>query len=118
MMKKLFNRIPFNNKLILSTGIPIAVLIVAFFFIRNERRVRNETTNNFIKRLELTMASNNLTNSIYLERRFSMSKLLGRDGNQNLETFRAGVDQAIQELATSANSSTSDDVREYSFSDN
>lgn len=117
MMKKLFNRIPFNNKLILSTGIPIAVLIVAFFFIRNERRVRNETTNNFIKRLELTMASNKLTNSIYLERRFSMSKLLGRDANQNLESFRASVDQAIQELATNTNSVTSKDVREYSFID-
>lgn len=117
MMKKQFNRIPFNNKLILSTGIPIVVLIVAFFFIRSERRVRNETTNNFIQRLELTMASNKLTNSIYLERRFSVSKLVGRGANQNLETYRTSVDQAIQGLSASAVSGNANELLEYSFVD-
>lgn len=115
-MRKTFNRIPFNIKLILSTGIPLVVLIFAFFFIREERRVRNETTNNFIKRLEITMASNKLTNCIQMERRFSISKLAQRNSNQDLERYRAEVDQSIQYLTQLTTTETSHE-REYSFGD-
>src|SRR5690606_37050942 len=115
-MRKTFNRIPFNIKLILSTGIPLVVLIFAFFFIREERRVRNETTNNFIKRLEITMASNKLTNCIQMERRFRISKLAQRNSNQDVERYRAEVDQSIQYLTQLTTTETSHE-RENSFGD-
>lgn len=116
-MKKILNQIPFNGKLVLSTGIPLIVLIIAFLFIRSERRIQNETTNNFINRLQTTIASNKLTNSIYLERRFSISKLLERDATQNLKVYRDNVDEAIRELKAVIPTETSQQERTYSFSD-
>src|SRR5690606_9926178 len=84
LMKKVFNRIPLNLKLVFSAIIPLLALIYYFYVIQAEREVRIETTKNFITRLNTTVAINNLADNLQQERRYSLSKLLGRKTESNI----------------------------------
>lgn len=114
-MKKLFNRIPLNIKLILSAVIPLLALIYYFSVIHTERTVRIQTTENFIGRLDLTVASGDLVDKIQQERRFSLSYLLGRENNANLITARKETDRAFSEYESLMKDGFTEDFRKYSY---
>src|SRR5690606_4335689 len=96
-MKRLFNRIPLNVKLILSAVVPILALIYYFSLIQTEKSVRITTTENFIGRLDLTVATGKLIDRVQQERRYSLSYLLGRESNGNLIKSRKETDEAFKE---------------------
>src|SRR5690606_14690168 len=114
-MKRLFNRIPLNIKLILSAVIPLLVLIYYFSVISTERTVRIQTTENFIGRLDLTVASGDLVDQIQQERRYSLSYLLGRENNANLITARKETDRAFSEYESLMKDGFTEDLRKYSY---
>ena len=114
-MKRLFNRIPLNIKLILSAVIPLLVLIYYFSVISTERTVRIQTTENFIGRLDLTVASGDLVDQIQQERRYSLSYLLGRENNANLITARKETDRVFSEYESLMKEGFTEDFRKYSY---
>jgi signal transduction histidine kinase/DNA-binding response OmpR family regulator len=114
-MKKLFNRIPLNVKLILSAVVPILALIYYFSLIQTEKSVRITTTENFIGRLDLTVATGELIDRVQQERRYSLSYLLGRESNGNLIKARKETDEAFREYEALVQGGFTDEFKEYSY---
>src|SRR5690606_1846584 len=114
-MTMLFNRIPLNLKLIFSAVIPLLALFYYFYIIQAEKQIQVSTTNNFISRLDNTIATANLIDELQKERRFSLSFLLKRESNGNLIAQREKSDIAFNELEKSSQNGFTDDYKKFTF---
>jgi len=116
-MKKVFNRIPLNLKLVLSAIIPLLALVYYFYIIQQERNVKIATTENFISRLNTAVAISNLADQLQQERRFSLSYLLRRESENNLIEQRKKVSLAFTELENLSEDGFSEQFRKMTFLD-
>jgi signal transduction histidine kinase/DNA-binding response OmpR family regulator/HAMP domain-containing protein len=114
-MRKLFNRIPLNLKLVLSAVIPLLALIYYFYITQVEKQIQITTTNNFIGRLDNSIATANLVDELQQERRFSLSFLLKRENNTNLINQRRESDNAFDELEKVSGDTFSEDYKKFTF---
>ena len=76
-----FNLIPLNYKLTLLALVPLIVLIFFFYLIEKEKTENITGNNNFITRINLALAADDLVEQIQQERRLSLSNLF--KGNEN-----------------------------------
>src|SRR5690606_11177759 len=97
-MKQVFNRIPLNLKLILSAVVPLLALIYYFYVIHSEREVKIATTENFIGRLNSSVAVSDLADQLQQERRFSLSYLVARENEANVLNQRKETDATFAQL--------------------
>jgi len=116
-MKKIFNRIPLNLKLIFSAVIPLLALTYYFYIIQQERQIRIATTENFISRLNNAVAISNLADQLQQERRLSLSYLLRRENESNLLEQRKKVSLAFTEFENLSKDGFSDQFRKFTFVD-
>src|SRR5690554_1606006 len=114
-MTKLFNRIPLNLKLIFSAVIPLLALFYYFYIIQAEKQIQVSTTDNFIGRLNNTIATANLIDELQKERRFSLSFLLERENNSNLIIQREQSDIAFNELEKVSQNGCTEDYKNFTF---
>ncbi|HUH17596.1 response regulator [Albibacterium sp.] len=114
-MTKLFNRIPLNLKLLFSAVIPLLALFYYFYIIQAEKQIQVSTTNNFISRLNNTIATANLIDELQKERRFSLSFLLKRENNSNLIVQREQSDIAFNELEKTSQNGFTEDYKKFTF---
>src|SRR5690606_26107371 len=111
-MRKLFNRIPLNLKLVFSAAIPLLALLYYFYIIQAEKQLQITTTNNFIDRLNNTVATANLIDELQQERRFSLSLILRKENDSNLSNQRKESDIAFNELEKFSNNGFTEDYKE------
>src|SRR5690606_33118878 len=114
-MKQLFNRIPLNLKLILSAIIPLLALLYYFYVINTEREIKIATTENFIGRLNSTVAVSDLSDQLQQERRLSLSYLVGRENESNLINQRKETDVAFSKLEELLQGGLNENYKEYTF---
>src|SRR5690606_16920145 len=114
-MKQLFNRIPLNLKLILSAIIPLLALLYYFYVINTEREIKIATTENFIGRLNSTVAVSDLSDQLQQERRLSLSYLVGRENESNLINQRKETDVAFSKLEELLQGGLNESYKEYTF---
>ncbi|TCK82708.1 response regulator [Albibacterium bauzanense] len=116
-MRKLFNKIPLHLKLLFSAVIPLLALFYYFYIIQAEKQIRITSTDNFITRLNSTIATNNLIDELQQERRFSLSFILKRENNSNINGQRERSDIAFSELEKLSNDGFTDDYKKFTFID-
>lgn len=114
-MRKLFNQIPLNLKLLFSAVIPLLALFYYFYIIQAEKQIRVTSTNNFIGRLNNTIATDNLIDELQQERRFSLSFILKRENSTNLIDQREESDIAFSELEKLSKNGFSEDYKKFTF---
>src|SRR5690606_14671039 len=114
-MRKLFNRLSLSSKLVISAIIPLLALAYYFYIIQSDRQVRTKTTENFISRLNTTIAANNLIDQLQQERRFSLSYLFKKRNENDLINQRKEVSLAFVGVEESFKNGFNEDFKKFAF---
>src|SRR5690606_33787079 len=83
--------------------------------IQVEKQIQITTTNNFIGRLDNSIATANPVDELQQERRFSLSFLLKRENNANLINQRRESDNAFDALEKVSGDTFSEDYKKFTF---
>lgn len=112
-----FNLIPLNYKLALLALVPLIVLIFFFYLIEKEKTERITGNDNFITRINLALAADDLVEQIQQERRLSLSNLFKGNENGALSVQQLKTDEAIQKFDTYVDSGLNAEYANYTFID-
>ncbi|HWV71036.1 MAG TPA: nitrate- and nitrite sensing domain-containing protein, partial [Pseudosphingobacterium sp.] len=112
-----FNLIPLNYKLTLLALVPLIVLIFFFYLIEKEKTENITGNNNFITRINLALAADDLVEQIQQERRLSLSNLFKGNENGALSVQQLKTDEAIQKFDTYVDSGLNAEYANYTFID-
>ena len=114
-MKNLFNKLSLSSKLAISAIIPLLALAYYFYIIQSDRQVRIKTTENFISRLNNTIAANNLVHELQRERRYSIAYLLKKGSENELLAQRKQVSIAFTALEESLQRGFNEEFQKFAF---
>lgn len=95
---KIFTKVPLNLKLFFSGIVPVLALLYFFFLIYQQKQEQIAETEDFQRQVMLSTNVNKLLENLRQERRESLSKLAGKETNEDLNNERAEVDSNVEEI--------------------